>query len=263
MNNKVEIINADNNNKGKGVALAAVLIFLTVAAVVLLIILLLGKNSAIMYLGVRLYRMLCTVLGVAAGVLAVGSVGSVVYSVRQRRLYIEGQAEKSFAEDERRRLEQRKNAALSVDGEMDAATVRRLLEEQSRGKWSAAYTEIYECVEQMEQMDSYQERLGKLLADNGADRLADTEDILNQVEQFICRNVRSVLNFMAVADEDALPQVKERLNACREENKALLQQTRDFIYAMADFLNDQGGKADTRLLETYRNTILSTIGNGR
>ena len=42
-------------------------------------------------------------------------------------------------------------------------------------------------------------------------------------------------------------------------SRYLLNQTRDFIYAMADFLNDQGGKADTRLLESYKDTLLSTI----
>ena len=64
---------------------------------------------------------------------------------------------------------------------------------------------------------------------------------------------------MAVADDDAGDKVKEKLESCREENKKLLEQTRDFVYAMAEFLNKQGEKTDTRLLESYRTTLLSTI----
>ena len=101
--------------------------------------------------------------------------------------------------------------------------------------------------------------LDKLLDDNGAEALKDTGEILDQVEQYLCRNVRSALNFMAVADDDAGDKVKEKLESCREENKKLLEQTRDFVYAMAEFLNKQGEKTDTRLLESYRTTLLSTI----
>ena len=101
--------------------------------------------------------------------------------------------------------------------------------------------------------------ISSFLIYKAADALNDTEDVLNQVEQYLCRNVRSVLNFMGVADDADVDKVRVKLNGCREENKKLLDQTRDFVYAMADFINDQGGKTDLRLLETYRSAIISSL----
>ena len=54
-------------------------------------------------------------------------------------------------------------------------------------------------------------------------------------------------------------EVSGKWQGCYEENQNLLGQTKDFIYAMTDFLNSQSGEADTRLLETYKDTLLKTI----
>ena len=56
--------------------------------------------------------------------------------------------------------------------------------------------------------------------------------------------------------------VNERLVKCHADNGALLKQTKDFIYAMADFLNNQGDKTDTSLLECYKNTLQQTMRGG-
>ena len=66
---------------------------------------------------------------------------------------------------------------------------------------------------------------------------------------------------MSVADDDAKDEVRNKLDNCAEENKGLLAKTKDFIYALADFLNNQGEKTDLRMLETYKNTILNTMKN--
>ncbi|MCR5304510.1 MAG: hypothetical protein K6E33_08110, partial [Lachnospiraceae bacterium] len=181
---------------------------------------------------------------------------------QSRKRMMKEQAMSAAQKEEQDEAEKRRKAKLSVKGDLDARTVKELLMEESRGRWSFAYELIYECVEQMEQMDSYQDRLKNLLMNNGADALTNTEDLLNQVEQYLCRNVRNVLNFMEVADNDSSDQVRVRLMTCKDENQKLLAQTRDFIYAMADFLNNQSGKADMRMLESYRNTILESIREG-
>ncbi len=219
----------------------------------------LNYDEIVMYDGIRHFRLVRNLL--CGGCIA-GLGATVVYYIA-RIAGIKRELERQALVDHEMEAAQysarRQRAKLSVDGQMDATAVRALLEDQTKGKWSSLFENIYGCVEQMEQMDSYQARLDKLLDDNGAEALKDTGEILDQVEQYLCRNVRSALNFMAVADDDATDKVKEKLDSCKEENKKLLEQTRDFVYAMAEFLNKQGEQTDTRLLESYRTTLLSTI----
>lgn len=248
------------NKKLKGYAVAALVAMVLIIAA--LIYVLLNKDYIIMYYGIRTQRLLKNVLIIlaAASVLCNVVVQGVLY-FRHRKL-VQEIAENEILNEENAEAERRKNAKLSVRGDLDARTVKELLIEESRGRWSFAYELIYGCVEQMEQMDSYQERLKNLLMNNGAEALSNSEDVLNQVEQYICRNVRNVLNFMEVADDDSSDEVRVRLIKCKEENQKLLNETRDFIYAMADFLNNQSGKADMGMLERYRNTILDSIREG-
>ena len=222
----------------------------------------LGESSLITELGIRGFRWLSRGL-IGGFVLSAVTCGGrlIKRGLRLNQLKMEEQKRLEQAE-EQKLLEEKRVATLSVDGEMDAEMVRHLLEEEVSGKWQGCYENIYACIEQMEQMNSYQARLEKLLADNGAGRLRDTEDILNQVEQYICQNVRGVLNFMAVADDEESNLVNERLVKCHADNGALLKQTKDFIYAMADFLNNQGDKTDTSLLECYKNTLQQTMRGG-
>ena len=249
---------AGQQKKGGPMVPAGILMFVFAAIMVLAPWLL--RDTLILYYGIRLWRVVQIGLLAGAGAFAVGGVlflGAAAKGRRQGRLQEEKQ---QLIEEEGRREERRRSARLSVEGEMDARTVKELLIHEAKGRWESQSARIFDCVEQMEQMDSYQDRLARLIRDNGAESLSDTEEMLDQVEQYLCRNVRSVLNFMAVADDDAREQVGERLTECREQNRSLLSQTRDFLYALAEFLNKQGGQTDTRLLNTYRETILKTIG---
>ena len=112
-------------------------------------------------------------------------------------------------------------------------------------------------------MDEYQEKLVHLLETNGADSLSNTNEVLDQVEQYLCKNVRKVLNYMDVADEDNerdVGQVSLRLTACHEEGQKQLQQVQEFLFALAEFLNKQGDDDNSMdLLNIYKSTILSSI----
>ena len=219
----------------------------------------LNYDEVVMYDGIRHFRLVRNILGIGCGACFAATVIYYIARIAGIKRILERQALADHEMEAAQYSARRQRAKLSVDGQMDATAVRALLEDQTKGKWAFLYESIYGCVEQMEQMDSYQARLDKLLDDNGAEALRDTGEILDQVEQYLCRNVRSALNFMAVADDDAKDKVKEKLDSCKSENKKLLEQTRDFVYAMAEFLNKQGEQTDTRLLESYRTTLLSTI----
>ena len=244
-------------NKLKGFGIAALIVLVVILAA--LIFVLTNRDNIITYYRLSTWNAAMITLAAlfAAALICNALIQAVFYRERQKHLHEQAMNEAKNEEDAEE--ERRRKAKLSVRGDLDARTVKELLVEESRGRWFFAYEQIYECVEQMEQMDSYQDRLRNLLLNNGAEALSNSEDVLNQVEQYICRNVRNVLNFMEVADDDAADEVRVRLMKCKEENQKLLTQTRDFVYAMADFLNNQSGKADMRMLERYRDTILDSI----
>ena len=217
-----------------------------------------NKDTVIMYHGIRAFRSLS---GILIGALSAGGAVSAITGIKlimdNRARLNEIVVTQQALEDKQRQIEEMR-AGLSVKGEIDPLYIRDCLN-VLKTRWDYLSPELDDCVHQFEQMDEYQARFSKLLSDNGARTLSDTEDVINQVEQYMCKNARNVINFMNVADPDAKELVMDKLRKCQDENQSLLKQTRDFIYAMADFLNDQGGKADTRLLESYKETLLKTI----
>lgn len=217
-------------------------------------------DSIVMYAGIKMLRMIRIGFGAGMGLFgittAVGFINNVRYENEQLRL----EAERQLAIEEHTEYEIKRNAMLSVENhKLDPEFVSRCLAEQGDIKWQKFYKTIRLCVKQFEQMDDYQARFSKLLTSNGANALNDTEDVIDQVEQYMCKNARTVINFMMVADYDAEGDVEQKLDMCYQENEKLLAQTKDFIYAMTEVLNSQGGQSDTRLMETYKETLLSTI----
>lgn len=218
-----------------------------------------GKDSFVMYYGIIAYRSLQKTLLVIIGISCGTTVGCGVYQIKKNKDRLNEIAVKEYQVEEQKRMQIEMQAGLSVKGDLDPAYVKSCLYQLKIGAWGDLSPELDDCIHQFEQMDDYQKRFAKLLSDNGASTLSDTEDVIDQVEQYMCRNARSVINFMNVADNDAKEQVIEKLCKCQDENEGLLKQTRDFIYAMTEFLNDQGGTADTRLLESYKETLLKTV----
>ncbi|MBQ7505742.1 MAG: hypothetical protein IJT05_00300 [Lachnospiraceae bacterium] len=217
------------------------------------------KDTLVTYIGIRLYNVLMLMLSVLLAVAGVLVVIRLLRFLRLKRKDEEESARQAVLQKEQEALDRRKKARLSVEGAMDPAVVRSLLEKQALTRWTMYYGPISEIADQMRQMDTYQERLSHLLQNNGAETLSDTETVLNEVEQYLCKNVRNVVNFMDVADDDAAGEVGEKLKACQIANKELLTKTRDFVYALAEYLNNQGRDSDMRILETYRDTILKHL----
>lgn len=217
-----------------------------------------AKDMLIINFGFRLFEAFRIFVIGGTTLSAIASGNALLYRITQKQKQNRIEAYNAVQEEEIRALETKKQARLSVQNDIDPAYLK---EELKKAKWpgSVPKDSIHCCIEQLDRMDTYQDRFHKLLIMNGATAFHDTEDVINEVEQFMCKNVRNVINYMTIADENDWAAVAEKLQLCNEENENLLGQTKDFMVAMADYLNDQGGSADTELLESYKATLMKTV----
>ena len=230
-------------------------VFLVIVGIGILM-LVLSKDSVVISIGIRSYRGLYQG-GLIAEVALV--ILFLILSLRDARKKNAAKKEEREQSADRQKLE----ADLPVNGRLTDVKVRELLKENDSGKWRALQDAIGGLAAQMCQMDSYQERLANLLTSNQASTLGDTEEVLDQVEQYICRNIRKVLNYMTVYDpasqEDAAA-LEKLIEECRDANQEQLTQTKEFVFALTEFLNRQGDSSqDTYSLELYKKLILDSI----
>ena len=106
-------------------------------------------------------------------------------------------------------------------------------------------------------------KIVRLLENNGVTSLSDTQEVLDKVEQYLCKEVRKVINLINVSDEESIEDA-ERINAqlrqCYKECQVQLDQVKDFLFTMAEFLNRQGSDDTTpETLEMYKKCILESI----
>ena len=211
------------------------------------------------YLGIPALGTLQRTLGICTGIAALGCGALVIKDAADNSKPGEITAFNAVETEEYERIES-SGGKLSVKGRMDAAAIQRMLEMKAQDEWSILAMDIEGCVTQMRQMVDYQDRLKKLLKNNAADTLYDTEEILDRVGQTICRNVRKVLNYMDVSDERDTHIIKEKIHECSRENEELLRKTQDFMYALTEFLNRQGDSGnEVDMLDVYKGAILDSI----
>ena len=155
-----------------------------------------------------------------------------------------------------------------MKGELDPDRVRENLKETSKGWENDTYVKsaMEAIYRNMDDMDGYQTKLKILLDSNGAEALRDTEDVLNKVEQHICRNVRKLINIMIVLDYRSVNDRELMLTTaknCTDDNKKLLESTRNFMMAVSQFLNSQGDDSGTiHEVESYKRILTDQIQEG-
>lgn len=233
----------------------------------ILLILRLERDNLIIRLGIRLYRQLFFIVLIAGGLIVIALLVYFLLNWKQyqtkKRTQDEETARQQATLEEEALEKERHREILSVSKKMDAMRLKDLLATYETQTWSMLAQPIAKIRMQLDIMDEYQDKLVHLLETNGADSLSNTNEVLDQVEQYLCKNVRKVLNYMDVADEDNekdVEQVKLRLNACHEEGQKQLQQVQEFLFALAEFLNKQGDDDNSMdLLNIYKSTILSSI----
>ena len=219
------------------------------------------EHGIVFYRGIR--RMVLIVGVILIVLLAILFLRSFIRAAAQSRRDAKEEAKRRAAEDERISEEKRSSEPLSMKKNMDSVRLRQILDDYSNGDWRNLAGEMRQIHIQLDLMDEQQEKLSRLLKNNGADALSNTEEILDQVEQHMCQSVRKVINYMDVASPERQEDVKkvlEKLYACHADNQTQLQQVQEFLFALADFLNTQGDNDNSaQMLELYKSTILDSI----
>ena len=222
-----------------------------------------ARDDIIIQIGIVAYRSLIKYILIFAGILAGSGIlhlllGAVLQHRNNRK-----REEQERLESARARAKAEAEADLSVSRKLDTNVIRNMLKKEGRNQWECLADSIGRLVAQMDQMDDYQAKLSELLKRNDAGSLKDTEEVLDQVEQYICRNMRKALNYLSILRSDDAgdrKKAQEQLRACAEDNEQQLKQVQEFLLALADLLNMQGsGTAEIETLEMYKNIILESL----
>lgn len=171
----------------------------------------------------------------------------------------------------RKELEERNaKAKLNVKGPLKDAVIYERMKSWLNEDWGRLNTTeipalMSDIIRQMDDMNGYQAKLSRLLTNNGADYLDDTNGVLESVEQSILRKVRKVLNCFVVYETDSAEDVQKMqtlLKETRDSNEAQLNNVKDFLLAITDFLNKQGDdNTGAEKLDIYKRTILESISD--
>ena len=222
---------------------ASILLILAAAA---FIVLLVEKDNFVIYYGINAFRAATMIMAAVVGFLVLLTVILFLLGGRGH------EKEAAPAEEEA--------PPLSVKGKLQNESLRKLLKQAGEGKWNTLSPELSVMISQLEQMDTYQERLHSLLQENDVKALSDTEEVLMQAEQSLCQNVRRFINYMNVFDENDIEVMRTSASKTIRKNKEQLSQVRDFVVAVTDFVNQQGSShQDPDMLNTYKNMILESL----
>lgn len=235
-------------------------ILLLIEIIVILSLSFIAKDSIVIDIGIRGYYRLIHLM---IFVLVLTIISNIVFyfcaslkKKREKQSLIQAEALKEE--------EQLKESSLSVKHKLDNYELRNILQENSMGEWNCLSDDVNQLVSQLHDMDAEQERLRVLLKHNAADVLSDTEAVLERSEQYMCRNVRKVINYMSVYHSDSDADVKalqQEVLECQKLNGALLSEVHEFLLMLTEFLNKQGDNSyDGHMLETYKETLLAMIG---
>ena len=201
------------------------------------------------------------ILTAAAAILLIAEAAA--SAARNRAMERRVEQEMDAKERARQNAERHSRPSLSVDGELDPAEIRRILLENSAGEWGRYRGNISLCVGVLDQMQESMGRLDTLLDMNGAESLRDTKDVLKQAQQYICRNMRKVINYLYAVDIDsreAEAGIRQRFSDCISDSTRMLDKVNDFLISLSDFLNSQGEDAGAvDMLDIYKNTILESM----
>lgn len=171
----------------------------------------------------------------------------------------------------RKEMEERSaRAKLNVKGPLKDSVIHERMKSWLNEDWGRLNTTeipalMSDIIRQMDDMNGYQVKLTKLLTNNGADYLDDTNGVLESVEQSILRKVRKALNCFVVYESTRVEDVEKMralLKETRDSNEAQLNNVKDFLLAITDFLNKQGDDSNgAEKLEIYKKTILESISD--
>ena len=117
-------------------------------------------------------------------------------------------------------------------------------------------------IDQMKQIDDYQERLGKLLSTNAVkEEMSDWEEVLNRAEVKMCLTMRKGINCLQVySQEDRLAAI-EKIRGYIADNDRILDQVKGFMFAATDFINHRGDSKYDEISEigVYKDALYKVL----
>ena len=181
------------------------------------------KTEIVVYYGIAEFRSfrtianVCVVLGIIAAV--IGFAVTVKYQGMKR-------AERKQKEKIEMRRRQKKKSYSPED-------VREII-----GELRQQYPDfsLDRCVMHLDQMDTYQNRLKELLDNNDLETFAYTEGILKDLENELCRDIKSFTNYMIVSDDAAV--VQNRYDSMIARNEERFTYVKNLLITLADFVNE-------------------------
>lgn len=219
------------------------------------------KDSLIIQFGLRMTNLFISIFRmIGFGLLGMGMYHLAIYFHLKKKVTqaMEQEAERLSLEEERKKKE---DGTLSVFGDLSDEYVLKETSRQGLSKWNCLKPEIETLTDQMVLMNSYQDRLSKLLINNEAQSLCEAEELVSKMEQQILLNVRKVLNYMEIFDVPDREKMKECILQCAKENTGLLNATKDFLLCVTNFLNNQGNYAEDgmQMVEDFKKVLDSNI----
>ncbi len=227
------------------------------------------EDTIIVYAGIRAFNTLSTITMIIFAIAAIGVL--ITFSLMMVSIT------KLKKQEAISKADEPSGPVLKVRGELDPVLIKNNLISESE-KWMASVSGMHSgeagelnaaltgVRETMVQMDDYQLRLKNLLDSNGAEALRDTEEVLDRVEQHICRNVRKLLNIMTVSSPNTandIDVIKLTAGNCAKDNNRLLGTTKEFLVAVTEFLNSQGDEGSSiNEVEVYKKALASQIEEG-
>ena len=225
--------------------------------------LLAARDDVIIQIGIVAYRRLIKYVLITALILAALGILRMLAGMLLKRSRARKKKEQEQREHAMERARAEAEADLSVSRKLDTDVIRRMLKKEGRNQWECLTDDIDRLVVQMDRMDDCQVKLSELLKRNDAGSLKDTEEVLDQVEQYICRNMRKALNYLSILRSDEAggrQKAQQQLRACAKDNEQQLEQVQELLLALADLLNMQGsGTREIETLEMYKNIILESV----
>lgn len=181
------------------------------------------KTEIVVYYGIAEFRSfrtianVCLVLGIIAAV--IGFAGTLKYQGMKR-------AERKQKEKIEMSRRQKKKSYSPED-------VREII-----GELRQQYPDfsLDRCVMHLDQMDTYQNRLKELLDNNDLETFAYTEGILKDLENELCRDIKSFTNYMIVSDDAAV--VQNRYDSMIARNEERFTYVKNLLITLADFVNE-------------------------
>ena len=225
---------------------------LLILFVILRVIIHLNRTNLIIQYGIKAYRTYNTISMI---LLILSLILCCFFSFWQLNYHLKKKKSRTTVSSE-------SDALLSVSKDLDSAKLQKILSMYMESTtWQNFQSQLSRCKKQLESMDEQQAKLARLLDNNGANNLSDTQNVLDQVEQYMCKSIRKVINYMQVADPETDTSVLQtKLDGCYNDCQKQLEQVKEFLFVMAEFLNKQGGEDNTpETLEIYKNTILKSI----